>query len=1112
MALGDGIRRNLATVSKEERNLFIDAILQLNNTFYPGVRDQFPAGGVSYWFKQDEIHQSTHVHHCPQFLPWHRDMCNQFEKLLRAIHPELSLHYWDWNMDPTNMPDGDGNVINLFTPDFMGNCDPAINEGSAGAPFLAANFYLLNPSQPDPADGKFRGLDSPVRLNRPDPNNPATWSYPAGGHPFDPPKTLTRGKVPGAPPVGKILQDPFGGDWTPVAVAGPNSVYWPTDGEIINATNWEDFNDKIQGIELGTSINGPHALVHSFLGGADGTLTDPHTSFRDPFVFLFHANIDRLWAMWQRKNAAIRLNPAQVYDTEASTKGSGNVEFGDPNWGILSPMEPWAGFNAQTAATGIIGNVWPIRPWYAPENEQNDPGNNINALDPLIVIPASYDTALHSSYIVTQRDSFSTNDFLTIGSYPAAFDVIYDGFTPNEIGLPGAFPVITFTTAPNSGTVITSMNVDTPPAVVAEDAGALDTPQRITFTFNINFTSKNDFPPSGTDVRDLYVNAVLTGEVAIAPIRLTNQPDPYMIDVDSVLKNPGWLSTDIRVFQLKPGGNIAGSTTTLDATVNSSSPYNYIQTLLAECRGNGNAGTSPFESISQNENTSWLELSQTVKVGTADIPVYNFAIAKVRYRATAQPANSVRVFFRTFNTMVSALDYNTATNYRRRGDGIIPLTGVIGSEIASIPYFAQARTSSATQVDDFNAHDIGISGGEAFMYFGCWLDFNQTAAMVEDAGGTPTSIMNQVRGIHQCLVAEIRFQNGATDPIIPGATPGSSDHLAQRNLSIINSDNPGDASTHVVQHTLLVKPSNVTAKRTSFTLAAVDVAAEGEQSYDELVIRWNNLPRDTKATLFFPEWNVDKVLLLASQLRQGPQLLTRVDANTIECAITDICYVPIPGVNVKPFAGLITLQLPTTVKDGQFFRVDVKQHSGYMIERTIQTKTDKKENRQEVTYTLSKRKVLGAFRISIPVKMGEVLLKQEIRNLAVLRYIFQSIPLSDRWHPIFTRYIKQIADKVKGLGVDPDLIKPSPNDPGIPGADKETFGKEKYAEGKICEVIYDCFGDFTGFVLETCSGTEFFESCEKAIGDICWRACRERVSVSVLMDDKKRICKIIIGG
>ncbi len=129
MTLGDGIRRNIAMVSKEERDLFIDAIKQLNQRVYPG--------GVSYWFKQDEIHDSTHVHGCPAFLPWHREMCNRFEASLREIHPELSLHYWDWNTDPSHMADGDGGFINLFTSDFMGN-----DNGDVGDPLLHAGFYV----------------------------------------------------------------------------------------------------------------------------------------------------------------------------------------------------------------------------------------------------------------------------------------------------------------------------------------------------------------------------------------------------------------------------------------------------------------------------------------------------------------------------------------------------------------------------------------------------------------------------------------------------------------------------------------------------------------------------------------------------------------------------------------------------------------------------------------------------------------------------------------------------------------------------------------------------------------------------------------------------------
>src|SRR6516162_6072256 len=106
MALGDGIRRNIATVSPAERNRFRDAIIALHQRFFPGDRTDFPAGHVSYWFKQDEIHQATHVHGGPAFLPWHRELCNRFEAMLRTIHPRLSLHYWDWTLDPSNMPDG----------------------------------------------------------------------------------------------------------------------------------------------------------------------------------------------------------------------------------------------------------------------------------------------------------------------------------------------------------------------------------------------------------------------------------------------------------------------------------------------------------------------------------------------------------------------------------------------------------------------------------------------------------------------------------------------------------------------------------------------------------------------------------------------------------------------------------------------------------------------------------------------------------------------------------------------------------------------------------------------------------------------------------------------
>ena len=121
MALGDGIRRNVATISQEERNLLRDAFIALNRDprfVYPGQRNDLVrdasgtivhgAGGVTYWFKQDEIHQATHVHGGPAFLTWHRELCNRIEAVLREVDPQLSLHYWDWTTDPRESPDGAG--------------------------------------------------------------------------------------------------------------------------------------------------------------------------------------------------------------------------------------------------------------------------------------------------------------------------------------------------------------------------------------------------------------------------------------------------------------------------------------------------------------------------------------------------------------------------------------------------------------------------------------------------------------------------------------------------------------------------------------------------------------------------------------------------------------------------------------------------------------------------------------------------------------------------------------------------------------------------------------------------------------------------------------------
>src|SRR2546430_8431756 len=156
MALGDGIRRNIASVDPIERAMLLDALTKLNQKTYPGSRNDPVPGGVTWWFKQDEIHQATHVHGGPEFVPWHREIVNRFEELLRRINPLLSLHYWNWTQDPRAIPNANlgGGVVgtlNLFTAGFMGYA--GAKPTPIHQPLLSAGYHLPRATPPPDATG-----------------------------------------------------------------------------------------------------------------------------------------------------------------------------------------------------------------------------------------------------------------------------------------------------------------------------------------------------------------------------------------------------------------------------------------------------------------------------------------------------------------------------------------------------------------------------------------------------------------------------------------------------------------------------------------------------------------------------------------------------------------------------------------------------------------------------------------------------------------------------------------------------------------------------------------------------------------------------------------------
>ena len=210
--------------------------------------------GVSYWDKQDQIHQSTHNHGDNSFIPWHRELVNRYEALFQQSNPDVALHYWDWTEDPTRGQRRAGRHRRPVRPSLLGT----VNRHGDGALAVVHNGGALAGSREDTGDPA-------------DPHSPWSARLPSGDpgcglrhHRSSPPATPCPRRNSGALPAG--------------AGIGPRPG-------------------------------------HGYIGGDIGA---QHQAFEDPFVFLLHSNVDRLFAMWQtRAGQDWRLDPDQVYGDQS---------------------------------------------------------------------------------------------------------------------------------------------------------------------------------------------------------------------------------------------------------------------------------------------------------------------------------------------------------------------------------------------------------------------------------------------------------------------------------------------------------------------------------------------------------------------------------------------------------------------------------------------------------------------------------------------------------------------------------------------------------------------------------------------------------------------------
>ena len=735
-------------------------------------------------------------------------------------------------------------------------------------------------------------------------------------------------------------------------------------------------------------------------------------------------------------------------------------------------------------------------------------------------------------YFQIEKNTYGFDEVSVNSSYSPAFWLVLEGFsftaakniTPSASGAFSALHDVTITVG----------------AATPEINSLPDTPQRVLYPCSISFGASaiqtvahgGIFPAPGVSPFSLPLTALITigGQIfgAATVFELGAGADPSFANFNSAGSNAFYLSEDLRVFTVTPGINnapIAGvPLLPADNTkFDSGAAYSYIQALLAVLNANNSDATGADVFASLPDQSSALVGDSSVTPNSVDpahptgtrFSNYNFGIARVRLNGAANTSSvkNVRVFFRLFATETGDTDYLTDWTYPSTFSGAFPRSPLIGvgNPPVTIPFFAtgnyEGNSDHPINVDysanSINNQPIPIGAtGKAWAYYGCYLNVYPTNNIINGQ-----SIQSMLPGTHHCVVAQIAFDDA---PIInsngTNENPENSDKLAQRNLEITFSDNPGPASTHRIPQTFDVRRG-----------AALSPTPGQLLDYpDELMIDWGNTPVGAVAHIFWPQVNASDVLSLAKKLYSTHQL-SAADVNTIHCKVPrGFTYVPIPPGTGENYAGLFTVDLPPGVVAGQVFSITVRRVSTRRADITspppppatiggapgggAAASAIEKASFEAVVAgkkMVNWRYVTGSFAVSIPVSTSKVMLPLEENTLAIMKWRLTQMTPANRWYPVLVRYIGYLSGRVDGLGGQSTSILPNPN--GVPPLHIVHPGEHRREfTGKVTGIIYDRFGDFEGFALLTEEGHEHtFNAREREIEALVRNAWVQRMVITV---------------
>jgi tyrosinase len=308
-------RKNVNFMTAEELERFRRAVAAMKSL------DEFllDERSFGYWAR---IHAAQCQHGWEEFLTWHRLYLYFFELRLQDVDPTVTLPYWDWAADAANLAasiadmgsaTNDNGIIPAAYRCWLD--DEAVQRLAAGGDVPADTLAKLRAMVGAPAE-----------------NSGARFFEKAGiAYGDDAASKAIRAELERVNPLFHWNRWP-GGNASIIFEAYPT----PQDVQnILGLTSFFSFGSGPMNDQYFGALENIHNLIHNFTGGvnpyasvspaepANGDMVNAGVTAFDPIFWAHHANVDRIWSVWQG------LNPNAGPDDSAAVLPPWNMQVAD---------------------------------------------------------------------------------------------------------------------------------------------------------------------------------------------------------------------------------------------------------------------------------------------------------------------------------------------------------------------------------------------------------------------------------------------------------------------------------------------------------------------------------------------------------------------------------------------------------------------------------------------------------------------------------------------------------------------------------------------------------------------------------------------------------------